>query len=91
VTVHACLATPDIANFRHYAEPSSTKFEPKAWYPFGPPLFGIVGCASLLASILGRGFEVKRLHAYGAVLFFAAVLWGCNVNASHARRAAGLQ
>ena len=90
LAVHAYAATPDILNFRHYAEPSSTKFEPKTWYLFGPPLFGIVGCASLLASILEGGLEVKRLHAYGAVVFFVFVLWACDVNASHALRAAGV-
>ena len=96
LATQAYIGTPNVANFRHFAEPTSSKFEPKSWYLFGPVLFEAVGLLSLsnpflpsrVRNFLDPGIPIKRGYAYGLILFFLACLWGTSVNCLHALQAA---
>jgi hypothetical protein len=95
LAANAYISTPDIANFRRFAEPASSKFEPKSWYLFGPVLFEVVGLLGAAVPFLPRrirnfldpGIPIKRVHAYGLLAFFVVGLWGTGINSSRALQA----
>ncbi len=97
----AYVSTPNIEDFRHFAEPGSTKYEAKSVYLFAPILFEVAGLLGLVASLapsipflpqhvrewLDPGFLWRRIEAYLFTLFFVACLLGTANNSSHALRA----
>lgn len=89
--------TPNVEDFRRFAEGASARSESKASYIFSPIAFGGLGLMALLSLCLPKRIRDRvrfddrlrrRPYLWSFSLLFLFVLWATHHNSSRALRAA---